>query len=136
MRKLLLVISLLALFASLVLCVNAHPGRTDSKGGHTDRSTGEYHYHHGYSAHSHYDMDGDGAVDCPYNFEDKTNHKPSSSKSKAEDKTPKPTTEPTASQTTKSEKTSGLSFEFVLKIVIAVAVIGFWILPIFFNNKK
>jgi hypothetical protein len=31
----------------------AHSGRTDSSGGHYDRSTGEYHYHHGHSAHQH-----------------------------------------------------------------------------------
>lgn len=31
----------------------AHSGRTDSNGGHYDRSVGEYHYHHGYSAHQH-----------------------------------------------------------------------------------
>ena len=38
----------------------AHPGGTDGKGGHYDRSTGEYHYHHGYSAHQHEDGE------CPY----------------------------------------------------------------------
>ena len=58
----------------LPMSATAHPGRTDGKGGHTNRSTGEYHYHHGYSAHDHWDMDGDGDVDCPYNHEDKTNH--------------------------------------------------------------
>jgi hypothetical protein len=52
----------------------AHPGRTDGDGGHTDSSTGEYHYHHGYPAHDHYDMDGDGRKDCPYNFDDKTGY--------------------------------------------------------------
>ena len=52
----------------------AHPGRTDSNGGHTDKSTGEYHYHHGYPAHDHWDIDGDGTIDCPYNFDDQTNH--------------------------------------------------------------
>lgn len=57
------------------VCVSAHPGRTDSKGGHTNHSTGEYHYHHGYPAHDHYDMDGDGTVDCPYDFADKTESK-------------------------------------------------------------
>lgn len=51
---------------------SAHPGRTDANGGHTDSSTGEYHYHHGYPAHQHYDMDGDGKKDCPYEFKDKT----------------------------------------------------------------
>ncbi len=31
----------------------AHKGRTDTDGGHYDNSTGEYHYHHGYSEHQH-----------------------------------------------------------------------------------
>ena len=57
----------------------AHGGNTDSNGGHYDRSSGEYHYHHGYSAHSHYDMNGDGVIDCPYDFDDKTNHNNSGS---------------------------------------------------------
>ena len=60
---------------SAVLMVTAlHKGRTDANGGHYDHSTGEYHYHHGYPAHDHYDMDGDGKIDCPYEFKDKTNH--------------------------------------------------------------
>lgn len=74
MKKILLSVSIIAVFLSLVTGVNAHPGRTDSNGGHTDHSTGEYHYHHGYSAHDHYDMDGDGDIDCPYEFNDKTDH--------------------------------------------------------------
>ena len=65
------VVSLICL---LIGTVFAHPGRTDSKGGHTNHSTGEYHYHHGYSAHDLYDMDSDGVVDCPYDFDDKTDH--------------------------------------------------------------
>mgnify|MGYP000117353611 CR=1 FL=1 len=47
----------------LILCTAfsfSHPGRTDSKGGHYDRSNGSYHYHHGYPAHQH-----PGGV-CPY----------------------------------------------------------------------
>ncbi|MBQ7068697.1 MAG: YHYH domain-containing protein, partial [Synergistaceae bacterium] len=28
----------------------AHPGKLDSKGGHTDKETGEYHYHNGPNA--------------------------------------------------------------------------------------
>ncbi len=52
----------------------AHPGRTDENGGHTDSETGDYHYHHGYPEHEHYDMDGDGKRDCPYDFDDKTDH--------------------------------------------------------------
>lgn len=38
----------------------AHKGRTDADGGHYDNSTGEYHYHHGYSEHQH--LNGI----CPY----------------------------------------------------------------------
>lgn len=58
----------------MLLGVNAHPGKTDGSGGHTDHNTGEYHYHHGYPEHDHYDMDGDGSIDCPYDFQDKTDH--------------------------------------------------------------
>lgn len=78
MKKFFTKLSVLALivlfFSTMVLCVNSHPGRTDSSGGHTNHSTGEYHYHHGYQAHNHYDMDGDGDIDCPYAYDDKTNH--------------------------------------------------------------
>lgn len=75
MKRILLFICFVAcLIAMVATTVVAHPGRTDSQGGHTDQSTGEYHFHHGYSAHDHYDMNGDGVVDCPYDFDDKTNH--------------------------------------------------------------
>lgn len=131
MKKVSLVISILALLTSFVLVAQAHSGRTDGSGGHTDHSSGEYHYHHGYPAHDHYDMDGDGDLDCPYDFDNQT-----SRKSNAADKVSQPTTAPTAGQTTKSGKINNFRFEFVLKIVISVAVIGLWILPIFFNNKK
>lgn len=67
----------LFLLVCLPITAYAHPGNTDSKGGHYDSDTGDYHYHHGYPKHSHYDMDGDGDVDCPYNFKDKTDHTPS-----------------------------------------------------------
>lgn len=59
---------LIALFAPLLCCTVAlaHPGDTDAAGGHYDRSTGEYHYHHGHKAHQHYNGQ------CPYNFDDRT----------------------------------------------------------------
>ena len=44
----------------LTVPVFAHPGGTDSSGGHYDRSDGSYHYHHGQPAHLH----TDGI--CPY----------------------------------------------------------------------
>lgn len=53
----------------------AHPGRTDGSGGHYDRSTGDYHYHHGYGAHDHVD----GV--CPYDYDDKTGENSGSSSS-------------------------------------------------------
>ncbi len=69
MRRFLLSIILICV---LILPVSAHPGDTDSSGGHYDHEAGEYHYHHGYPAHDHYDMDGDGDADCPYDFDDQT----------------------------------------------------------------
>ena len=39
---------------------SAHSGGTDANGWHYER--GEYHYHHGYPAHQHVD------VECPYDF--------------------------------------------------------------------
>ena len=46
---------LIFLFVLMVVFINvyAHPGNTDSQGGHYNRSTGEYHYHHGEPAHQH-----------------------------------------------------------------------------------
>ena len=54
------------------MTASAHPGNLDAFGGHTDHETGAYHYHHGFSAHDHWDMDGDGDVDCPHLFVDMT----------------------------------------------------------------
>ena len=73
-HKLLFILVLLFIILSAAT-VFAHPGRTDSSGGHTDSSTGEYHWHHGYSAHDHLDLDGDGIKEyCPYNHDDATDH--------------------------------------------------------------
>lgn len=62
---------LLSLILILCLCVptSAHSGKTDASGGHYDHSTGEYHYHHGYPAHSH-------VGGCPYDYDDNTNYRP------------------------------------------------------------
>jgi len=58
----------LAIMLVLLSChvALAHSGGVDSKGGHTNRATGEYHYHHGYPAHQHENGE------CPYDFDDKT----------------------------------------------------------------
>lgn len=65
-RKFFVSILIITILFSTPVLVCAHPGGTDSNGGHYDRSTGEYHYHHGYSAHQH----EDGY--CPYNYHDNT----------------------------------------------------------------
>ena len=57
-----LIIFIISLLTTVI--TYGHPGRTDSNGGHTNHSTGEYHYHHGYSAHQH----PNGV--CPYEFND------------------------------------------------------------------
>ena len=75
--------TLLFISAILAFIFVLHRGRTDSNGGHYNHSTGEYHYHHGYSAHDHYDMNGDGIVDCPYSFKDNPSYQSSTSKSSA-----------------------------------------------------
>lgn len=75
--------SLCMIMALLLLTVaSAHSGRTDGRGGHYDSATGEYHYHHGYRAHQHTDLDGDGKADCPYNFDDQTGARSGTSSSK------------------------------------------------------
>ena len=71
-RKVIQLFILFLLLFALALSVQAHSGGTDGIGGHYDSDTGEYHYHHGYPSHGHYDMDGDGTVDCPYEFVDRT----------------------------------------------------------------
>jgi len=62
MKKVLLILTItITFFTGYINSSFAHSGRTDSNGGHYNRSTGEYHYHHGYSAHQH---NADGS--CPY----------------------------------------------------------------------
>ena len=68
LKKNFIIILTLVFLASLSLYGMAHGGRTDEDGGHYDHSTGEYHYHHGYSAHQHEDGE------CPYDYDDNTDH--------------------------------------------------------------
>ena len=79
-RKTLCAAMLSVLFLATSFTAWGHPGRTDSSGGHYDRSTGEYHYHHGYPAHQH-----PGGV-CPYDFDDKTESTSSLGMKSASDK--------------------------------------------------
>lgn len=117
---------LLLLAFSLAMPVLAHPGNTDSNGGHTDRSTGEYHYHHGYPEHQHWDMDGDGDIDCPYDFEDKTKnntYRDSLSNSNGNSKPPK-------------EESAFLGFVKELLKFIGMIAIGFSFYGVLFLKIK
>ena len=107
-----LIFLLLLISSLLILPVSAHPGRTDSRGGHHDSTTGEYHYHHGHSAHQHEDLDGDGILECPYNFDDQTGSRSGSSSN----------TDSTALSKEKSERT----FPPILIPIICLAVV--WLL--------
>lgn len=120
MRKRLLAF-LLALLLLLSPTVLAHSGKTDANGGHYDRSTGEYHYHHGYPAHQHYDMDGDGVADCPYDFDDKTDHssRSDSGSSHAVQSTPRPS--PQKSDDSKAKHIS--VGEIVVFVILAPIVV-------------
>ena len=104
--------TLLKLLLCIMLCLSlpvaayAHPGKTDSQGGHTNQSTGEYHYHHGQPEHQHYDMDGDGLPDCPYDFQDKTVHSAQITKTPAQTYEMPESTEKKAISTAKITKFS------------------------------
>ena len=65
---------ILLIFALLCALIYPHPGRTDEDGGHYNRSTGEYHYHHGYPEHQHPNSM------CPYEISDGSVYEPASSK--------------------------------------------------------
>lgn len=132
MKKVFLVIVFLVLVFSLVLTASAHSGGTDHQGGHTDHSTGEYHWHHGYSAHQHTDMDGDGDLDCPYDFEDRTGESSGSSSygvsntsSPRPATTPRPTAapKPTSTPVPEARKTSFFSDNAIL-IAVDACIVG------------
>lgn len=112
--------------------VYAHPGKTDSEGGHYNRSTGEYHYHHGYPEHDHYDMDGDGDLDCPYDFDDKTGSSSNSNNSSSttpikptvkEETQPQETTQPEKSE--KEPQKPGQSSKLRVFLEVLMVII-FW----------
>lgn len=103
MKKILTFLFLCCFLLSISIQASAHPGGTDWRGGHHNRSTGEYHYHHGYSAHDHYDIDGDGDADCPYDYKNKPNQRSNNSKTTTKSTTPKTNTKPTKVVSKKKE---------------------------------
>lgn len=119
MKRVVSVSLLVIVICSLIsFWVTAHSGKTDSNGGHYDHSTGEYHYHHGYPAHDHYDMDGDGRKDCPYKFDNKTNSGSNTSTSKP-----------------KNQK-SGIDFWSVviaILLLVPISLMSAWVLYMLFG---
>ena len=107
-KKLYLIIVVALLIIHIPLNNFAHQGRTDSNGGHYDRSTGEYHYHHGYKAHQH--IDGK----CPYEYEDKTSGELSSNSNIAENKNKNSISSNIANSTSSKEENS------ILKNIVGI----------------
>lgn len=81
-RTLYIFATILLFIALSSFLVAGHSGGTDSNGGHYDSSTGEYHYHHGYSAHQH----PNGR--CPYLYDDNTENHSISNKKQTEHSIP------------------------------------------------
>lgn len=69
MKKIFCLVAIVVLVALSIVSAFAHSGGTDSNGGHYNRDTGTYHYHHGYSAHQH----PNGV--CPYKDDETTTKK-------------------------------------------------------------
>lgn len=114
--KLLKPLIAIALSLGLSVIAFAHPGRTDANGGHTDHSTGEYHYHHGEPAHQHTDTNGDGILECPYRINgslDTPKKDTHSSTVRDDDSTKK----------SDSSKKKGISFEGIMLIAFGVLVV-------------
>ena len=117
MKKIRIVLLVTLLFLLFSVVATAHSGRTDENGGHYDRSTGEYHYHHGYSAHQH--TNGE----CPYSYKKTT--------VRYTTRTTARTTIKTIVQSTKSNDTTLIP----VLIGISVATVGLIALVVWANKK-
>lgn len=130
------------LLIAIILClclpvlVSAHPGRTDYYGGHYNHSEGEYHYHHGYSAHQHSDTNGDGVLDCPYTFTGKPNSSENHSNSYTFKKSPSNNNE-SSNNVTEPVKTnnSKKSKDYTWLLVIACFLVMYG-LPLLIDEIK
>lgn len=134
MRKYILFCILLVV---LVCCMTgtalAHPGRTDENGGHTDHSTGEYHYHHGYPAHNHWDMDNDGKLDCPYLFDNKTSN--NSGNSNGSESTNNDSSNNTREPNSKNDNKNGMPLlEKILGVSVLAGIIGIIAYELFYKK--
>lgn len=115
-KKIILLASSLILFLFTTFTAFAHPGRTDSAGGHWNHSTGEYHYHHGYPEHQH----PNGI--CPYRINNSTSSNISS------------TTENTNNNIPSEDDSSEKNINKFIFTIIFVAIAGG--LFIYYRNQK
>lgn len=140
---------LLKLLVAIVLCLNitlvafAHPGRTDSSGGHYNNSTGEYHYHHGEPAHQHTDTNGDGILECPYRINGSLGTPINDSNSSIIRNDPPKTEEASQKEqyeTAKSSKKQKVSIEVIMvsicAILIGVGAVADWITAAVKKSKR
>ena len=129
---------LLLLAFLLAMPVHAHPGKTDSNGGHWDYSTGEYHYHHGYTEHQHWDMNDDGILDCPYNFENKTNENNSASSENNATNNIYMDSQPDNYENSKSQKEKNHFVSFVIEVLkeFGIIAIGYALFGLMFLKIK
>ena len=114
-----------------IICLpsSAHSGRTDSRGGHTNRSTGEYHYHHGYPEHQH----TNGV--CPYDYKNAVKNNTTSGKTTS--KAPSTSTVDKSPTTKKKMPLGGNIFEWIMVIVFGGPVVLYVLFYVaFFLFKK
>lgn len=118
MKKLISILCALIITTALAFPVTAHPGRTDSNGGHYNRATGEYHYHDGSSAGK--SSGGSSINGLPDLYRDKTDY-PSYSSKKSE-------------SSKESENSEGENSDFgaVFLILFIIGLIIYGIYKIFF----
>lgn len=118
---------IVCIFAFSMVPLRAHPGRTDASGGHHDRSTGSYHYHHGYPAHQHTDLDGDGISDCPYNFSSNTAASTDSSASKTQPADTSTVSSAAAVRSANNQDDSSSKLSWVEWVLIVIITLPFTI---------
>ena len=97
---------------------------TDSNGGHHDYNNasglGDYHYHHGYSAHLH----KDGV--CPYGFDDKTGMSSGGSSSKT-GTTGSSEVDASTTRAKETHKTAPIDYIMLIVVVVLSFCTGFFI---------
>ena len=114
MKKISLIMILTILCFTFSTVAFAHPGNTDSNGGHYGPDG--YHYHHGYPTHQHENGE------CPYDFDDKTGWN-SGSSSSGSSHTSKTTSSNSVNTNTEAKNQS--QFDFILEIVLAFIFVAY-----------